>query len=130
MKAYELMKLVKENPQKYDGKQFKVTKSVVVDMNGQSYKEFKINKHGEFTTGVYRLFINDIAEVEEIKQPIPFLEAVQAYAEGKTIRCESKEWGTRIYQNKETHKMLKDDENMAIDVEEILEGVWYIEDGE
>jgi hypothetical protein len=64
-----------------------------------------------------------------IQQPIPFLEAVQAYAEGKTIISETEGIGTEKY------KMIRSDSSPMESVEgagitacEILEGKWYIEE--
>jgi hypothetical protein len=66
---------------------------------------------------------------ELIQQPIPFIEAVKAYSEGKTIRCES-ECGIWRYK-KETgtgHMWDIGKPDSVITSTEILEGRWYVED--
>jgi hypothetical protein len=62
-------------------------------------------------------------------QPIPFLDAVKAYAEGKTVECEHKEFGKRSYtrQNK-ICQHFKDDCDQSVTAQEILEGKWTIKE--
>jgi predicted lipoprotein with Yx(FWY)xxD motif len=61
-----------------------------------------------------------------IQQPIPFLEAVQAYAEGKTIRVECED-GNRQYKPLGMGGyMMMDDRHQALTSLEILKGKWYI----
>jgi hypothetical protein len=68
-------------------------------------------------------------EFELIQQPVTFIEAVKAYAEGKTIRCE---FGNidYIYKPTELSGRLVDQNKIAIGESEILEGTWYIEEGD
>ena len=70
--------------------------------------------------------INLNSEWELVQQPIPFMEAVKAYSEGKTIRCES-DCGSWQYK-KEFSDEIKDTKHTAISTHEILEGTWYVED--
>jgi hypothetical protein len=63
-------------------------------------------------------------EWELIQQPVEFMEAVKAYSEGKTIRCEIGE-ETRIYDYKVGYGMTNI-RNYAITVGEILNGKWFI----
>jgi hypothetical protein len=128
MKAYELMKLAKENQAKYQGKKYKVTNGIAIDGRGKEYKEVIISTHGELTASIFKMYVTDITEVEEIQQPIPFIEAVQAYAEGKTIRCETKESGIAVYIPTclGNVSQLKDRCGGTLNPYEILEGKWYI----
>lgn len=63
-----------------------------------------------------------------VSQPVDFMEAVKAYDEGKTIRCELNGLA-RIY-GKSTCRLLVDNFGAAVDTSEILKGKWFIEDGE
>jgi hypothetical protein len=67
--------------------------------------------------------------IRESPQPVPFMGAVKAYSEGKTIRCES-ECGVWRYK-KETgtgHMWDIGKPDSVITSTEILEGRWYVED--
>ena len=66
-------------------------------------------------------------EWELIQQPIPFMEAVKAYSEGKTIRCEGLSGFTYIYKRC-CGDDFRDTNGSAPCVGEILEGTWYVED--
>jgi hypothetical protein len=66
-------------------------------------------------------------EWELIQQPVPFMEAVKAYSEGKTIRCESQNYNTRTYKPNGTDKLI-DQHRIAITTHEIINGTWYVED--
>jgi hypothetical protein len=60
---------------------------------------------------------------------VPFLDAVKAYGEGKTIRCETKIHGKQIYRpsGMPLADTLKSQDG-HLRVREILEGTWTIED--
>jgi hypothetical protein len=70
--------------------------------------------------------LNMFWEWELLQQPIPFMEAVKAYSEGKTIRCELG-GETRIYDYKVGYGMTNT-QRYAITVGEIFNGTWYAED--
>lgn len=61
---------------------------------------------------------------ELVQEPVTWQEAIEAWANGKTIEC-------RIYEDINIYKPgyveeLVDLENFAVSMEEILEGTWYI----
>ena len=92
MKAYDVMKLAAENPQKYEGKRYKV-RDTLIDRHGREY-ETAIFKSGDLRVcGDNLLFahVNSKTELEEIPQPVPFLEAVKAKGkDGGRIICNYK----------------------------------------
>jgi hypothetical protein len=68
---------------------------------------------------------------ELLQESVPFMEAVKAYSEGKTIRCEMACTGvkTRVYKHKYPSDIeLVDTNGQAINTKEIFEGRWYVED--
>jgi len=68
--------------------------------------------------------------IRELSKEVPFLTAVKAYREGKTIK---NVWGLteRVYSPSKSCGMcgfnLTDNHNLAINALEILEGKWYVE---
>jgi hypothetical protein len=66
---------------------------------------------------------------ELIQQPVDFLTAVKAYAEGKTIRCERCTTITKYNPNGEYTYDLNDTRTQrAICADEIINGRWYVEE--
>jgi hypothetical protein len=133
MKGYELMKLTKENPSKYKGKRYKYIRGAKPrDCKDRTHEEFYISKYGEFLIekSIFKLFISDDTEVEEIQQPIPSLEAIKAYEEGKTVRCEI---DGKIfifegkYENGKLRESLYDTSCNSITANQILRGTWFVE---
>lgn len=69
-------------------------------------------------------------EWELVQEPVSFMEAVKAYAEGKTIRCERKLDITIYDPNNRIHnpQWLVDNNRNPICSHEILNGQWFIEE--
>ena len=98
--------------------------------------EIRVDNEGYVMThfsGTFEGFEGNIGintEWELIQQSIPFMEAVKAYSEGKTIRCEwngrSKKWESE-YKNGSLYKGIEEYDG-AVCPEEILNGKWYVED--
>jgi hypothetical protein len=142
MKAYELMKLAAENPQKYKGKKYSVKWGKVVDRDGDCMKAIEVDSDGQLVGACGKwAYVSCDTELEEIKpEPVPFMDAVRAYSEGKTIRCEYGENGcynVRVKNSKssfpehgywlETHYE-KSDTGINLSTGMVLNGAWYIED--
>lgn len=131
MKAYELMKLAMENPQKYEGKKYRV-EGIVKDFEGRQLFGLAVtggrlvkNTDNSHTYA----YISTDAMLEEISQSVPFLEAIKAYSEGKTIRCEwdSKNNKYDPKQNSPDNPWMRDNKGRPVTAKEILHGGWYIE---
>lgn len=126
--AYELMKLAKDNPSEYEGRRYEATQlSCLVDYNGKKYHECIFNSIGQLTSidGAV-LYFNGSTVLEEIKpqpKPVPFIEAIKAYSEGKAIKVmHGDHWHTY---SKPNHIFL-DDTGYAIEADEIFHGEWYV----
>ena len=124
MFASELMELARKNPKEYEGKKYKVASGIAVDGFGKCYKEFGINRDGCFSTDNLMIFTNSDTKLEEISQPVPFMEAVK-------VKCNKD--GTRIICN---HKGITKEyagiafttinKSEPVTFDEILHGEWFI----
>jgi hypothetical protein len=114
MKTWEAIKALTENP-KLEFREMKGT-------NG--HKFLKCNLLGEIVCKVDHASYNTLlfTDTEWEPQPVPFMEAVKAYSEGKTIECEYN-GSTSAY---ETDKI--NDTFCKLESLEVLEGTWYIKD--
>lgn len=125
------------------------TSEVIAMLEKNPKLKFKAVKHnkGEFIEVVdnrvcwggdwnYPIYILVNAEQEEwelIQQPISFMEAVKAYSEGKTIKCEAN--GCKYIFNAKRHRSvtgqgiwLRSDTDVIPSTEMILNGTWYVEE--
>jgi hypothetical protein len=133
-KTWEITKALTENPNHEfkrvsDGMIFRTSKQIE---NGKEVARY-ISQITSSKGWADCVTLSD--EWELIQQPIPFMEAVKAYSEGKTIRCEIKDL-TYTYEpveevevgNKLDGYMLAEvgNENEAVSTDEILNGKWYM----
>jgi hypothetical protein len=77
------MELARKEPQKYEGKRYKVVRGSARGYNGDESKEIKLCSSGQMSTGFLAAYISSDTELEEIPQPVTFMEAVKAAIEGK-----------------------------------------------
>jgi hypothetical protein len=134
MKAYELMALVAKEPERYEGKRYKVTAGNSTHL-GERYSTVEVHKdfnaeNGMTLVGVkgddatkLLVSVTTRTELEEIQEPVDFMTAVKANYEDKTIICRYGEEITK-YRPK---AFLCDQDNDPISSSEILFGKWYIE---
>lgn len=128
LKAYDLMKAARENPEKYMDKRYKVVEGTAIDHSGSESKEIQFCKTGQMSTGIFVAYISSDTVLEEIKpEPVPFMEAVKAYSDGKTMEAE---WnGTKsTYKNGTMGFGIKDEDGIPICASEILHGEWFIKE--
>jgi hypothetical protein len=132
MKAYELMYLAKREPQKYEGKKYKVVGGHAFDNEGGRLGAtdiINVEKGEMYFNNIFELNISQHTELEEIQPSVDFLTAVKAYSEGKTIRWTNGNGTTYIYKpDKGKFKEMVSQEFSAITDTEILEGQWYIKE--
>lgn len=130
IKACELMTETLKNPEKYEGKKYKVKFGACITYGGKDLEE--VIATGGYLVGgaASRVYVSETTELEEIKpgpKPVPFMEAVKAYRAGETIRCEREsKFDMTTYcsggdlTDREHHRPINPDE--------ILNGTWYIEE--
>lgn len=141
IKAYDLMKLAAENPQEYKGRKYRVISSYACGNMGEQTHTICIDANGEFGTNDFagNVYVSRYTELEEIKpepQPVPFMDAVKAYSEGKKIRCEVVPSATnQVYEYEpDGNEIGLHGYKLAtcmgmctpVTTKEILEGKWYI----
>jgi hypothetical protein len=132
-KTWEVIKMLTDNPKlRFKNERMKGILGVGVsheiiwlhyETNDENRKfTMAHNPDSEYAKG------NLIDEWTLVQQPIPFLEAVKAYAEGKTtIRCKSS-IGTKRYKYQGcTNSPMLDENGIAVSHLEILEGTWFVE---
>jgi len=63
---------------------------------------------------------------KKVQEPVSFMEAVKAYAEGEAIRCETKNH-KYIYDGSKCTVGMQDQNGNSLGSTEILEGKWFVE---
>jgi hypothetical protein len=119
-KTWEMYKMLTENKElKFkrvgDGMEVNFSKKI---KNGKFADYYLHQSNGECP------MLSD--EWELIQQPIPFMEAVKAYSEGKTIRCELGMQTSTYPSNGIPDCMVDKEHNLAVSCREIMEGKWFI----
>jgi hypothetical protein len=129
-KTWEVIKMLEQNPSaefkcQY-GQKIGIKEGILKWDTGAL---FKINIEGYADESMRTAGTLDRFEWELIQPSVSFMEAVKAYSEGKTIRCEINA-EKYIYKplGEDCYNAVKDDENIAVSAKEILEGRWYVEE--
>lgn len=130
MKTWEMIKALTENPKlkfKFTDYAIEMTHHHVEVVNG------RICWGGDNNYPLYIVMENN-DKWELIPQEIPFLEAVKAFSEGKTIRCEYNCYSYTYIPNENT-KVVGDFGHLFLSTcgcrlttRDVLEGRWYIID--
>jgi hypothetical protein len=122
IKAYELMKLAAENPQKHSGKKYKSEYEEVVDVDGNRHSEVYFGTDGDLRCrkNGYRAFIGATTILEEIPQTVSFMEAANS---GNEIRHEL--W-TDYYTLSEALTLIAD--TSSSQARAWINGKWFVEE--
>ena len=131
MKLWEVLKALEENPEKvFKGNLSCGFKTLMRVRDG--YFDLKIfNLSGELIPqekkgGVFNENLRLSLDWQELKQPVSWQEAIEAWANGKTIGVTQKDIEKRFYEGKDY--LLRDQHGYSVSEDEIAEGTWYIED--
>lgn len=119
MKLWEALKALDENP----NKMFK---------SSEGYGEVTLEYRGGvkfigIKKTLYGAFISESRDWQEVKRPVPWQEAIEAWANWKTIKCEVGELAF-TYNPKKNLTLLDTLDNGHMCLSEITDGTWYIED--
>ena len=119
--ASELAELARKEPGKYKDKKYRAIEGRLITMDGtRIIDEFIVSDDGCLAFGKLRLYFANNTQVEEIKQPVIFMEAVNS---GKKLK--HSDWGEYYCLNRAMEIL----GNMTVQhaLNEI-NGKWYIED--
>lgn len=112
MKLWEVLKALDENPKKRFKSVNYNQEEIIISMGADCYDlPFRV--------------IDSDRDWQEVKQPVTWQEAIQAWADGDTVKCvlgksESVFFGEKI--------AFRNQDASVIDKVQIREGTWYIED--
>jgi hypothetical protein len=139
MFAYQLMAEIAREPERYKGKRYKVTEGNAIHLFGSTYRIVEVYDDGVASNcmtlvgvdGDRRtanvISITSRTELDEINQPVPFMEAAKAFDEGKKVTCKTAEHGTRTYKKEFPNgTQMIDHIKIAVSTTEILRGEWTI----
>lgn len=126
MKLWEVLKALEENPEKVfecdTGSRIKFFDNRLhwYDKHGNPKEAFEIRDKRSGTGACH----NTGDFWHEVKQPVTWQEAIEAWTNGKTIRCEDGGYDYLFSGGKNTLT----DSVGPIDKYQITKGTWYIED--
>lgn len=113
MKLWEVLKALDENPEK----EFKCGGVRLIC-------EFGTYRFTNVTTQERAFYMGADNDWQEVKQPVTWQEAIEAWTNGKTIRCEDGGFDCLFSGG----KSVLTDSVGPIDKYQITKGTWYIED--
>lgn len=126
MKLWEVLKELEENPEKRF-KSFNRTLGIenVLELSESHLYLKRTNLHGEelpsdTDSGGFNGNINIHADWQEVKQPVTWQEAIEAWANGKAVKCECEGGVTFFKPPRQSSACFTD--------KLITHGTWYIED--
>ena len=123
MKACKLMVDALENPQKYHGRKCKVVDGAY-DCEGHAVTELYIGTDGDFRSkdNGYRVYVGHDTELEEIPQPVSFMDAAKAMDRSAYIECRYK-GEIKLYGGSKFTTLSGCN---PVTIEEIVHGEWTI----
>ena len=113
MKLWEVLKALEENPDKKFKSVNYNQEEIIISMGADCYDlPFRV--------------LDSNRDWQEVKQPVPWQEAIKAWMNGKTIGVTQKDIEKRFYEGKDY--LLRDQHGDSVSEDEIAEGTWYIEE--
>jgi hypothetical protein len=124
MKTWEMIKMLSENAELKAIQINGELKGTIVKVGKSGFREpCIVTKEGNTKTILLE------AEWELVREPVDFMKAAKAYAEGKTIKCVLNEDDPVIYKPRgDNFGTMRDKYDSGLSSHEILNGKWYIED--
>lgn len=112
MKLWEALKELEENPKKVFKSNNGFGEVTLGYSNGIEFIGVQKTKNGTF--------LSELRDWQEVKQPVTWQEAIEAWANGKKIRCKCEGGETFYRPSKES--------SACFTAKLITHGTWYIED--
>ncbi len=102
----------------------------IIESNVQSKKQLVWNNRANSSIVVTDSISRAI--FTPIQQPVSFMEALNAYVNGKTIKCEYVEFNgnkaTTVYKYGDIDECMEDYSGCGISPREVISGKWFIEE--
>jgi len=100
----------------------------MLEVNPNLINKFKNKRTGNKMEGSYTIDYLITQEYELIREPVPALEAIKAWVDGKTVKCECEKCSDSPDKCKYEREKDEDPESAdSICGQGILAGKWYIE---
>lgn len=116
MKLWEALKELEENPKKVFKSNNGFGEVTLGYSNGIEFIGVQKTKNGTF--------LSELREWQEVKQPVTWQEAIEAWVNGKTIKC-TMQGSDFVFDG---YKPKLRDQIDTIGRIQLREGTWYIED--
>jgi hypothetical protein len=116
-KTWEMVKMLTENPK-------------LVFENDKGYYKVRVDEsHAIVLGGGSHMIVSTNEEFVLIQQSVSFMEAVKAYSEGKTIRCE-RDGGISYYKATSASDLniLHATNGHTLSCRDVTHGKWYVEE--
>ena len=118
-KTWEAIAMLEKNPElKFSS----LDKTGVLSVNYLGYLLYD----GKVTSKSISRNIKPTEEWELVQEPVPFMEAVKAYSEGKTIRCEQDNGMINRFVGGTKYSQFRDENGCSPCYDRIINSKWYI----
>lgn len=129
MKLWEVLKELEENREKKYKMISTFWKIHEIGLDDNGYYTFSTIYNGKNIDaepgGWFGGNIYQEADWQEVKQPVTWQEAIEAWVNGKTVKCVDDEGKAWTYKQK---WLVASEDDNALALNEIKYGTWYIED--
>ena len=130
IRACELMAAAFKEKEKYEGKMYMVIAGSLLHSRESQAAECVIHNGRLASKNCKSDYLAAYSDtmLSEIPQPVSLMDATKLFISGKTVICESKEFGKRKYTKKTKGARFEEEDGIPVSAYEILYGTWYAEE--